>query len=469
MNEPKAHQVSPIGLPVVEHWAATSLSLTPDDATILPRGRDVNKDPDPTLDSPSRHGQLRLDGRAGNARRAEISPRSRVTRVSTSADRRTLSGRVTRSQVSAEATGDTLTTFVDAFCGAGGLTLGLSEAGWLPTLAFDKWSDAIATHTENLPGHPALAADITNSRQVSAALAKLEDRPDWIVGGPPCQGYSTVGKRIREDERNRLFLAYRDLVKFVAPPGFVLENVLGLRDMSFVDAVKSAFTEAGYHVTAMVLRAADYGVPQLRRRVVFVGHREDRFFAGPRRTHDEHSYVSVDDAIGDLPPVEPGTEATRYSLRPTTAFQKDMRRESQVIQGHRAVKHPERLIEAISHIPDGGNRLHIPDHLQPTSGFHNSYSRLASWKPAVAVTQNMAKPSGTRCIHPRQDRGLTTREGARLQSFPDRFHFSGGAVSQRLQVANAVPPLLAETLGRALEDPARWLSDDPGVSLIPER
>lgn len=362
-----------------------------------------------------------------------------------------------------------MTTFVDAFSGAGGLSLGLTEAGWEPVLAFDKWSEAIDTHRLNLPSHRALVADITDPNDVREALSVLSARPDWIVGGPPCQGYSTIGKRHRDDERNRLFLAYRDFVKTVSPDGFVLENVLGLRDMSFVDAVKRAFSEVGYHVTARVLRAADYGVPQLRRRVVFVGHQEPRFFLGPEHTHDEESYVTVGEAIGDLPALRPGQEALDYTIEPYTAYQKDLRRGSNGLQGHSAVRHPDHLVRAISHIPDGGNRQSIPDGLQPNSGFHNSYSRLASWKPAVAVTQNMAKPSATRCIHPHQDRGLTTREGARLQSFPDHFHFTGGAVSQRLQVANAVPPILAEALGRALQAGSRWVTEDSGVSLIPER
>jgi DNA (cytosine-5)-methyltransferase 1 len=107
-------------------------------------------------------------------------------------------------------------------------------------------------------------------------------------------------------------------------------------------------------------------------------------------------------------------------------------------------------VQAISYIPDGGNRRDIPPDLQPRSGFHNSYSRLHSGSPAVAVTQNMGKPSGTRCIHPFQNRGLTAREGARLQGFPDRFHFTAGSTSQRLQIANAVSPILAEAMGRHL-------------------
>jgi DNA (cytosine-5)-methyltransferase 1 len=162
------------------------------------------------------------------------------------------------------------------------------------------------------------------------------------------------------------------------------------------------------------------------------------------------------DAIGDLPPLSLGEEATAYLTAPKNPYQRKLRRGSKVIQGHVCSKHPASLVEAISHIPDGGSRRSIPVHLQPKSGFHNSYSRLNSRAPAVAVTQNMGKPSGTRCIHPLQHRGLTAREGARLQGFPDTFHFTAGVTSQRLQVANAVPPLLAEFLGQYLAAEESW-------------
>ena len=280
--------------------------------------------------------------------------------------------------------------------------------------------------------------------------------PDWIVGGPPCQGYSTVGKRNRSDPRNVLFMEFRKLVAGIKPKGFLIENVLGLKDMSFEQEVAESFRELNYRVQFMVLTSADYGVPQLRRRVLFVGHKDRGLFQGPPVTHDAESYVSVADAIFDLPELRAGESSDRYDKVPTTPYQKLLRMDSDALQGHVVSKHPEHLVKAISFIPDGGNRQSIPPKHQPQAGFHNSYSRLASWLPAVAITQNLGKPSGTRCIHPLQHRGLSTREGARLQSFPDRFHFLGGVTSQRLQIANAVPPLLAQAIGEALQNPMRW-------------
>jgi DNA (cytosine-5)-methyltransferase 1 len=292
-------------------------------------------------------------------------------------------------------------------------------------------------------------------------LARLVDqRPRWVVGGPPCQGFSTVGKRRRDDPRNELVQQFARVVRILEPEGFLIENVVGLKVMDFEAPVRELFEALGYGVTAMELRAADFGVPQLRRRIIFVGHRELTGFKGPRRRLQPTDYTTVWDAVGDLPAVRPGETKTEYDKEPETDYQRLLRAGSEVIQGHTVSRHPRALVRAISFIPDGGNRQAIPARYQPRSGFHNSYSRLASWAPAVAVTSNMGKPSATRCIHPFQHRGLTAREGARLQSFPDRFHFLGGIVSQRLQVANAVPVILAEALGGALADESRWDSWD---------
>jgi len=348
-----------------------------------------------------------------------------------------------------------MTTFVDLFAGAGGLSLGLVRAGWTPLLAVDSWGDAVQTYNANFHDH---LARIESVEELSARrlASLLPHAPDWIVGGPPCQGFSTVGKRVREDPRNTLVREFARIVSELRPHGILVENVIGLRDMRFVEAVSCLFTDLGYRVTPLVLRAADYGVPQLRHRIFFVGEREGRVFRGPLATRSASSYVTVWDAIGDLPELLPGEEATRYDKPPSSEYQREMRKNSASLHGHRASRHPAELVRAISYIPDGGNRRAIPPELQPKSGFHNSYSRLHSGSPAVAVTQNMGKPSATRCIHPFQDRGLTAREGARLQGFPDSFHFVGGSVSQRLQIANAVSPLLARVIAEALDDDDRW-------------
>ncbi len=346
-------------------------------------------------------------------------------------------------------------TFVDLFSGCGGLSLGLEQAGWRSLLAVDLWKDAVATYRHNFPAHRVEQLAVTELTERRLAQL-LTERPRWIVGGPPCQGFSTVGKRERQDPRNKLVRQFRSIVRKLQPDGFLIENVVGLKVMDFEEPIRALFAELGYEVTPIVLRAADFGVPQLRHRIVFVGHRENGHFLGPGWPSPRSPATTVWDAIGDLPEVGPGETASEYDKGPLTQYQRKLRRGSQTIQGHTVSKHPPELVRAISFIPDGGNRRSIPAEYQPRSGYHNSYSRLSSDAPAVAVTSNMGKPSATRCIHPFQHRGLTTREGARLQSFPDRFHFLGGVVSQRVQVANAVPVLLAEAIGNALADDRRW-------------
>lgn len=350
-------------------------------------------------------------------------------------------------------------TFVDLFSGAGGMSIGFVEAGWSSLLAVDNWDDAVETHRRNEADSNVVCADL-RAESAESLLRAAGERPDWVIGGPPCQGFSTVGKRDRDDPRNELVWEFVRLVDGLEPQGIVIENVLGLRDMDFVGEIRRVLADVGYFVTPVVLRAADYGVPQLRRRIFFIGDRQGRAFRAPESTHSRSEWVTVWDAIGDLPELKPGEEVTEYTKPPKTEYQRRMRRGSEKVQAHIASNHADYLVEAISFIPDGGNRRDIPDQLQPESGYHNSYSRLHSKSPAVAVTQNMGKPSGTRCIHPFQDRGLTAREGARLQGFPDRYHFVGGIGSQRRQVANAVPPILAELLASALMDDSNFGDPD---------
>jgi len=275
---------------------------------------------------------------------------------------------------------------------------------------------------------------------------------DVISGGPPCQGFSTVGKRDESDPRNLLWRRYRDLVADIRPAYILIENVEGLlvvRGGELANEVIESFGEIGYRMKCKLLRSADYGVPQLRKRTIFLGWLdglvEPHFPAKSKLPH-----LSVADAIFDLPSLEPSEVAVAYDKPPTTDYQKTRRKGSKILANHEAAQHPPHLVEILRHIPDGGNRRSIPDSLQPPSGFHNSYSRLSSQKPAVAVTSNMRKPSSARATHPTQHRGLTVREGLRLQSFDDDFVVLGSRTSQYLQVGNAVPPILALALGREI-------------------
>lgn len=342
--------------------------------------------------------------------------------------------------------------FLDLFCGIGGLSLGLERAGLRPVGGVDTWGDALATFSRNQPEVPALCADIVGltPARVESGLGTSVERIDVVVGGPPCQGFSTVGKRDEADPRNRLWRAFHQLVTRLRPAYVVVENVEGLNVMgggAVRDGIIGEFAAAGYRMKAALLRAADFGVPQLRKRMFFLGWLDglaEPQFPRPLVTPP----VSVGDAISDLPPLAPGERKTAYAGPPVTPYQAARRGGCTALHNHEAANHPPALVEVLRHIPDGGNRKSIPPALQPASGFHNSYARLASWKPAVAVTSNMRKPSSARATHPSQHRGLTVREGLRLQSFDDDFVVLGTRTSQYLQVGNAVPPLLGWAVGR---------------------
>lgn len=341
--------------------------------------------------------------------------------------------------------------YLDLFCGIGGLSLGLERAGLDPVGGIDEWEEARGTFEHNL-GHPCMLSDLTET-----TVEEIEDffgvgaaEIDVIAGGPPCQGFSTVGKREMDDPRNRLWRHYRDLVGEIRPYYVVIENVEGMvsgHGGRARDNVVAAFGEIGYRMKAKLLVSADYGVPQLRKRVVFLGWLDGLAEPSHPKSSAEKP-VTVAEAIFDLPPLGAGEKKERYESGPETEYQRARRNGSEVLRNHEAANHTDRLVEIMSHVPDGGNRKSIPDELQPGSGYHNSYARLASWKPAVAVTSNMRKPSSARCTHPKQHRGLTVREGLRLQTFDDDFVVLGSRTKQYLQVGNAVPPLLGEAVGR---------------------
>ncbi|ERH12099.1 MAG: DNA-methyltransferase (dcm) [halophilic archaeon J07HB67] len=344
-------------------------------------------------------------------------------------------------------------TYVDLFAGAGGLSVGLERAGFELVHAVEVDEDARQTFANNRDGlaAEALSGDIREVAPTEIAEVVGHDRVDLVAGGPPCQGFSEVISPDGSDERNHLFEHFVDWVAALDPTAVLFENVRGMQqtaDGAFLDAVTESFGRLDYDVTHRVVRASDFGVPQHRRRLLVLASKSgvtespfDEFALDPVAT------PGVVDGIGDLPAVEPGEEVTDYTTPPETVLQADLRGDTTELSAHVAANHTDEMVEMISHIPDGGDRTAIPDELQPSSGYHNSYSRLDSTGPAVTITSNMSKPSSARCIHPFEDRGLTPREGARLQTFPDSYRFDGGLVSVRRQIGNAVPPYLAEAVG----------------------
>lgn len=368
-------------------------------------------------------------------------------------------------------------TYVDLFAGAGGLSTGLEKAGFELVHAVEVDDDAVATFADNRPGLESeeLSRDIRDIDTNEVPEIVDQNQVDLVAGGPPCQGFSEVVSPDGSDERNHLFTHFVDWVEELQPKAALFENVRGMQSTAggkFLDAVKTAFDDIGYEVNSRVVTSSNFGVPQLRRRLVVLATKNDQ-----RPTHPLSGFEtnpietpSVMDGIGDLPELKANEESTTYTQEPETVLQKDFRADSDHLVHHQAANHTDELVEMISHVPDGGNKSDIPEHLQPSSGYHNSYSRLKSDEPAVAITSNMSKPSSARCVHPFQDRGLTPREGARLQTFPDTYHFTGGLVSIRKQIGNAVPPYLAESIGyylkQAVFDVELSEADEERISII---
>ena len=318
------------------------------------------------------------------------------------------------------------------FSGAGGLHLGLEQSGFNVILSTDIGIHQENTHKKNWPNCPFLRKDI---RQLNAPeLLKIAGgrRPNLIAGGPPCQGFSTLGDKLSSDPRNDLFSSYLSLAKDLEPEFILIENVKALTTMyggRFSDWIKAKLLNLGYAVTCKVLNAADFGVPQIRNRAFFLGHRINGEYSFPSPTHGHNKsnkYENVGDWINDL-------------------INKDDK-----ISNHIPLNHSNKVIERYNLIPEGG-RLpppeELPKHIR-RKNFGNTYKRLHREKPSLTmVPGNNAFP-----IHPTLPRSLTPREAARLQSFPDEFIFTGDRRNQCILVGNAVPPLLAKAIGKSILD-----------------
>jgi len=358
-------------------------------------------------------------------------------------------------------------TVVDLFAGVGGLSFGFAHRPDFRVVAANEILPEMATAYR--ANHPHVAMFEGDIKDFSARALRRETQlgkrsVDVIVGGPPCQAYSTVGKRLLEDPRAQLFKEYFRLLKELKPRLFIYENVKGLISMNdgqLLDSIIDLFGSLGYKIQAVVLNAADYGVPQTRERVIVVGTAGNLNFRYPEATHRDPSLTpnmlnmtlpawrTLGDAIGDLPEIAAGGESFEYATTPQNEYQLMMRLNApKRLMDHNSPNHGESLIRVMDALPEGGGLKDLPDSLRPKSGFPNTYARLWWDRPSTTITRNLGTPSSSRCVHPHVSRGLTTREGARVQSFPDRFTFSGSRTDRNLQIGNAVPCLLSVALAK---------------------
>ena len=344
-------------------------------------------------------------------------------------------------------------TCIDLFCGCGGLSKGFELAGYDVLLGVDNNAPALETFLKNHKGSKTLDADLSSKGTFEKIEELVGERSiDVIVGGPPCQGFSLTGRRQFDDDRNKLYLAMIETVKRFKPKAFLIENVPGMATLykgEVKDEIIKRFTKMGYNVKAQILCAADYGVPQIRKRLVFVGLlNSERDFDFPKPILDEEHYVTCEQAISDLPSLEKdlGDEVSSYSKAPITDYQKLMRGKNNILHNHVAIAHKDFVKEVISKVPDGGNYKDLPKGVGTSRNFHMAWTRYRSDKPSRTIDTGHRNN-----FHYKWNRCPTVRESARLQSFPDDFVFYGNKTQQNRQVGNAVPVLMAKAVGAQIK------------------
>ena len=398
---------------------------------------------------------------------------------------------------------------IDLFSGAGGLTFGFyyktkgnafvrnRKNSFVFANEYD--SHAAEAFKKNFSDILMLNQDIKTLgyEQVQGLIGN--DPVDVIIGGPPCQPFSTVGQRIY-NEKALLYEEYLRILEIARPKIFLFENVKGLLSMrevfytrddngnimyenikneetgrerkkpiiagygrKLIDIIEEKFgnidKKLGYKIYKEVLNAVDYGVPENRERVFIVGIRNDLNIQWSFPVGSKQDRISVIDAISDLPVVNEGQCVTEYTREPNNAYQQLMRRNSHSLTCHYCGIYGEKIRTVIKNVKQGQGKDDfnelvdqglIDQRFRLTSGYPNTYGRLIESLPCTTITNNLSTPSGLRCIHYSQDRALTPREGARIQSVPDWFQFDGDKENVTTQIGNAVPPLLAMALSKQI-------------------
>lgn len=338
-------------------------------------------------------------------------------------------------------------TFIDLFSGCGGLSLGFEMAGFTGILAIDNWKDALTTYAYNRKAARTLCGDLATLDPYKIKAEYDISDVDVIIGGPPCQGFSVAGKRIIEDERNKLYKAFVGFVDCFRPHAFVMENVpniLSIGNGMVKDSIIKDFESLGYKVSVKVITASEYGVPQNRRRAVFVGLSNGKEFQFPEPSIMEK--VTSFDALSDLPE-NSLADGSPYPTEPKCEFQRYARKDSIGVYNHDITIHNDKTKEIIAMVPDGGNYKDLPIELQQTRKVHIAWTRLCSSKPSFTIDCGH-----NHHFHYKYNRVPTARESARLQSFPDRFIFLGNKGSQLRQIGNAVPPLMSKAISNQLKN-----------------
>lgn len=338
---------------------------------------------------------------------------------------------------------------VDLFCGAGGMTLGAKLAGIKVVFAVESDPHAAETYAANHPKVKLFRNDIRKLKKIPVCADNVQT---VLFGGPPCQGFSTSNQRTRSraNKGNWMFREFIRLANAWQPDWIVFENVKGIIETeqgAFLDMILGGFTKIGYTVKAGKLDAAYFGVPQHRERLFVIGSRHGVELSLP--TVQVKKPIPVKVALSDLPDLENGAavDALPYKNANKSVYVRQLRNGKLTVSGNFVSRNAEFVIKRYKHVPQGGNWEDIPTSLM--HNYRNNYEchtkiyhRLDPDKPSTVIgnyRKNML-------IHPFQDRGLSVREAARIQSFPDNYRFCGSIGFQQQQVGNAVPPLLAKAV-----------------------
>ena len=341
---------------------------------------------------------------------------------------------------------------LDLFCGVGGLSLGFELAGFETLRSVDIWEDAINTLNHNQKTRkPGIVKDIeTFNKDDLKSLIQSNDIAG-VIGGPPCQGFSTARLSDAGDDinlinraRNSLYLDFYNTVKLVKPAFFLIENVRGMVAMNkgaFVKDIVNRFGKLGFQINFEIVNAANYGVPQNRHRVIFVGISKE-LYSFPTKFIKQ---ISTSEALSDLPSPENDMHQN-YLCLPVNSYQKKIRKGSNLVINHEPTNHSAQTIEVISKIPDGGSIKSLPKEYWEIRKFNKAFQRMNSSMPSLTIDTGHRN-----YFHYSENRIPTVREAARLQSFPDKFEFLGSRTSQYKQVGNAVPPQLAYEIAKQIK------------------
>ena len=345
---------------------------------------------------------------------------------------------------------------LDLFSGAGGFSCGLDSLDSFETvIGSDFDQNVLVTFAKNIKGSVVIHGDITDTNIKKTIINEAKKKKvNMIIGGPPCQGFSLKGKNLGlDDPRNFLFLEYVKIVKELKPEVFVIENVKNLINACngyFIKQIISEFSQLGYIVNYGVLNAANFGVPQHRERAIIIGSLS-KSVSLPKPSRPT---TTVYDAISDLAYLNSGegTFESKYLNDPLTDYQKSLRNKNGILFNHVATSHSEIALKKLALIPPEGNKSSLPKELHGKQKFSTTWSRLVWNEQSPTIDTRFDTPSNGKNSHPFLNRAITPREAARIQSFPDSYIFYGKKVNVCKQIGNAVPPLLARAIGKAIEE-----------------